>query len=301
MTARPALGRGLSALIPRHREERESASADAPRTLSVTQIRPNPQQPRSQIDSPSLEELAASIREHGVLQPILVTRAGDGGYILVAGERRWRAAQLADLEEVPVVITEFANHDLLTVALVENLQRQDLSPLEEAGAYQRLIQDAKLTQEQVAKRVGKSRTAVANSLRLLQLPARIRKSLAAAEISEGHARAILGAPNELQQIRLWERVRARHLSVRQTELAAKQLRSLSGPPATLRRRELPGDVLAQQRLQEALSTTVHVRRGRRGGTILMRWYDDEQLEHLVGLIAGAALEPATPAPDHIDI
>lgn len=298
MTTRPALGRGLDALIPPS-EPAPPPPVATPLTLPIDQIEPNPLQPRSRMDPTALEELAASIREHGVLQPLLVQRQTDGAYTLVAGERRWRAAQLAELTTVPVVITDFTDNDLLTVALVENIQREDLTPLEEAHAFQRLLEELTLTQEQVAKRVGKSRVAIANSVRLLSLPTEIRMSLAAGEISAGHARAILGAPSAEQQLRLWQRVRDRALTVRQTEAAAKRLRLATSPPTI--RREFPGDLLAQQRLQIALGTKVSLQRGRRGGKIVLSWYDDEQLEHIVNQIIDSGAETQLAAPDRIDI
>ena len=295
MSARPALGRGLNALIP---PAPAPVAAPAPPTaLPIQAIRPNPEQPRTHLQPASLEELAASIREHGVLQPILVSRAPDAGYVLIAGERRWRAAQLAGLTEVPVVISDSAESDRLTLALVENIQRQDLTPLEEAQAYQRLVREAQLTQAAVAQRVGKSRVSVTNSLRLLQLPSAVRASLAAGEISAGHARAILAAPSAEQQLQLWERVRTHNLSVRETERAARQQRPAGAPPP----RALPGDQLAQQRLQTALGTKVQVQRGRRGGRLLIRWYSDEQLEQIVNLVTRAAAAPSTPLPTRIDI
>ena len=315
MSARPVLGRGLNALLPSARKpatpdptegsgaDAETASGTSPAAAStmlpVALIDPNPDQPRTIMNAVALEELAASIREHGVLQPILVTRTDAHRYGLIAGERRWRAAQLAGLTEIPVLITELADHDALAVALVENLQRQDLSPLEEAAAYARLIRRTGMSQEKAAQRVGKSRSAVANALRLLQLPPQIRLSLGAGEITEGHARAILGAPSAEEQVRLWERVRRRGLTVRQTEQAAKRLRSMTGAPA--RARDLPGDVLAQEWLQTALSTKVQVQRGRKGGRIIIQWYDDEQLEQITGMIAAAGHETPPPPPDHLTI
>ena len=307
---RQPLGRGLNALIPS--SPSPSRPSDAPaaahalpaaHTLPVGEIQPNPDQPRSHLDSTALEELAASIREHGVLQPILVRRSQDYGYVLVAGERRWRAAQLAGLAEVPAIVTDIASADVLTVALVENLQRQDLGPLEEAHAYSRLIERSGLTQEQLAKRVGKSRAAVTNALRLLQLPTAIRLSLAAGEISEGHARAILGAPGEEQRLRLLERVRQRNLTVRQTEQATRGLRAPAVDAPAPQARELPGDVLAQERLQVALGTRVRVERARKGGKIVIRWYDDEQLEALVAAIVRAqtAAEPHPAIPESIAV
>ncbi len=298
---RPALGRGLGALIPGARTEREEPPPprDTDR-LPLDVIQPSPDQPRTSITADDLEGLAASIREHGVLQPVLVTRAADGGYALVAGERRWRAARLAGLTEIPAVITDLADADVLTVALVENLQREDLSPVEEAHAYHRLLERFSLTQEQVAQRVGRSRVAVTNALRLLQLPSPILQSLGAAEITAGHARAILGAPEDAR-LSLWDLVRRRGLSVRQTEASARMLRApVSAAPAPPRRR-LPGDVLAQERLQAALNTRVTVQRRRRsGGKVVIQWYDDEQLEALVSALVAAA-RPLPPPPAHLTI
>ena len=305
---RPVLGRGLNALIPSPRtaeraDDYAATMAPAgPLLVPVGAIRPNPHQPRNFMDPVALEELAASIREHGVLQPLLVTRAAEAGYVLVAGERRWRAAQLAGLQDVPVVLTDTADADLLIVALVENLQRQDLSPLEEAHAYARLIERFGLSQDQLAKRMGRSRVAVTNALRLLQLPTPILLSLAAAEISEGHARAILGAPSEEQRLRLWERVRQRNLTVRQTEGAARRLRIVAGQAAHTRRAHTPpGDILAQERLQAALGTRVQVERRRKGGAIVIQWYSDEQFESIVTTIQRAAQEAPAPAPEMLTI
>ena len=309
MSARPALGRGLNALIPgrpaseSNPETQDSASNATQQMAPVSAIQPNPDQPRMRIDPAALEDLAASIREHGILQPILVTHDPQtaGQYLLIAGERRWRAAQLAGLTEVPVIETELTDRDRLTVALVENLQREDLSPLEEASAYQRLLEDNGLTQDQIAKHVGKSRVTIANSVRLLGLPTEIRTSLTAEEITEGHARAILGAPSTEQQIRLWQRVRERNLTVRQTETAAKQVREATQPGRTATVSGLPGDRLAQERLQASLSTHVQLRRGRRGGKLIIRWYDDEQLEQIVALIARCAADQPPPRPNEITI
>lgn len=314
MTRGPALGRGLNALIPRAQPERTPESLDAPSTsapemtadpppitsVDIAAIEPNPEQPRQFLDPKSLEELAASIRENGVLQPILVRDAGHGRFTLIAGERRWRAAQIAGLDAMPVHLSETNDDKNLILALVENIQRQDLSPLEESHAYKRLV-DSGLTQERVAKEVGKSRTAVANSLRLLQLPTPVRMSLAAGEISEGHARAILGAPSEPQQIRLWERVRERNLTVRQAETAAQQLRTLDGVSQAPRPASQPGDRLAVERLQSALSTKVVVERRRKGGRIVLHWYDDAQLEQIVNQITSSQAAPDISVPDEFDI
>ena len=314
MTRGPALGRGLNALIPHAQPERKPEALDAPNTsppkttadpapitsVDVAAIEPNPEQPRQFLDPKSLEELAASILQNGVLQPILVRDAGHGRFMLIAGERRWRAAQIAGLDAVPIHISETNDDKNLILALVENIQRQDLSPLEESHAYKRLV-DSGLTQERIAKEVGKSRTAVANSLRLLQLPTPVRMSLAAGEISEGHARAILGAPSEPQQIRLWERVRERNLTVRQAETAAQQLRTLDGAAQPPRPASPPGDHLAVERLQSALSTKVVIERRHKGGRIVLHWYDDEQLEQIVNQITSNQTAPDISVPDEFDI
>ena len=293
MSARPALGRGLNGLIP---GTRSSDEGNEPLKVPIDSVDPNPQQPRREIATEALEELASSIREHGLLQPLIVRRNGTR-HQLIAGERRLRAARLAGLIDVPVVVSEIADEDLLTVALVENIQREDLSPLDEANAYEQLIEHG-LTQEQVARAVGKSRTAVANTLRLLQLPEPVRASLAAGEISEGHARAILGAPEGAARLALLKRVRREGLSVRQTEQAAKRLHAARLPAG---RSTLPGDELAAERLRHALGTRVDVRRGRRGGRLVIRWYDDEQLGQLVQALTSRSAPAREPAPSTIEI
>ena len=310
MTRGPALGRGLNALIPRAQSEGldepstspPETTADPPPITSVdiAAIEPNPEQPRQFLDPKSLKELAASIRQNGVLQPILVRDAGHGRFTLIAGERRWRAAQIAGLDAMPVHLCEANDDKNLILALVENIQRQDLSPLEESHAYKRLV-DSGLTQERIAKEIGKSRTAIANSLRLLQLPTPVRMSLAAGEISEGHARAILGAPSEAQQIRIWERVRERNLTVRQAETAARQLRTLDGDSQAPRPDSPPGDRLAVERMQSALSTKVVIERRRKRGRIVLHWYDDEQLEQIVNQITSSQTAPDLSVPDEFDI
>lgn len=300
--ARPALGRGLGALIPSAPSEGESGARGTPLQVSLDAIRPNPEQPRAKVELGALEELAASIRTMGVLQPLLVTPAPERGYTLVAGERRWRAARLAGLATVPVVVTSLAGDELLTAALVENLQREDLSPLEEARAYQRLLETTGESQGDIARRVGKSRSAVANALRLLRLPDAVRESLAAAEISEGHARAILGAPDAASQERLWRRVRERGLSVRETERAARGLRvPPPAPRAAPGANPTPADAALEDQLQRALGTQVVVHRGRKGGWLAVRWYDEAQLQEVVARITATPAEAATPPPEGFTI
>src|SRR5205085_9843399 len=209
------LGRGLGALIPR--------ATVGLREGPVEAIRPNPWQPRTHFDERELQELAQSIREHGVLQPVLVSQQPDGSFQLITGERRWRAVQLAGMPTVPAMVKEATPQASLEMALVENIQRRDLNPLEEAHAFRQLIEEHGMTQEQLGQRIGKSRVAVSNSLRLLHLPEPVREALARAAISEGHARAILMANGETQRLRLLERVLAEQLSVRETEALAREM------------------------------------------------------------------------------
>ena len=300
-TARPILGRGLDALIARSHDRRDEP---APQRVAIDQIDPNPEQPRGAVDPAALEELAASVRSIGVLQPLLVTAGAGGRFTLVAGERRWRAARLAGLREVPVVVTSLAGDELLTAALVENVQREDLSPLEEAGAYARLLAASDESQARIAARVGKSRSAVANSLRLLGLPAPIRDSLARAEISEGHARALLSVADPPAREALWRRVVGEGLNVRQTERAARALNAAAAAPPPDPRapsRDPDADAALITDLERALGTRVRLHRGGRGGRLEIRWYDDEQLRHLAGRLAAPAADALPPPPAHLTI
>lgn len=275
------LGRGLGALIP--------SRAGATDAVDINLIESNPFQPRQDVDAAELAELAESIRQHGVLQPLLVTRIekddGATAYQVIAGERRLQAARLAGLTEVPVVLKETTAREVLELALVENLQRADLNPLEEAQAYRRLIDEFGLSQAEVGSRVGKSRSAVANALRLLGLSDEIQASLAKGEISEGHARALLGLPEEAR-LEGWQRVVQQALSVRQTE------RMVRGWSRARRRRprerQRDADMAAlEERLREAFSTRVSLVRGRRGGRITIHFYSDEELDSIVARLLGS--------------
>ncbi|MCC7105228.1 MAG: ParB/RepB/Spo0J family partition protein [Chloroflexi bacterium] len=276
---RPGLGRGLGALIPRAQQGLVE--------LDPAVISPNPQQPRTSLDEASLAELAESVRQHGVLQPIVVSRADDG-YVLIAGERRWRAARLAGLATVPAIVKETAPHQRLELALVENLQREDLSPLEAAAAYQQLIDEHGLTQEKIATRVGRSRAAVANALRLPQLPESARAALAAGRISEGHARALLGAPDERTLLTALAAVLAGDLTVRATEALVRRgvvaASAQSGEPAP----KVPDPDLArlEERFRQALGTKVQLQPGRKGGKLVIHYFSDDELEGLERLICG---------------
>jgi ParB family chromosome partitioning protein len=236
-----------------------------------------------------LAELVQSIREHGVLQPLIVTLADNDTYALVAGERRWRAARAAGLLTVPVVVKETTPRQRLEIALVENIQRQDLSPLETAQAYRQLIDEHSLTQEAVSERVGKSRAAVANSLRLLQLAPAARDALAAGRISEGHARALLSCASLEIGTVLLEAIVARALSVRQAEELARRLNA-AGPvvvDAQRPARELPPDAAAiEDRFRQALGTKVQLYKSRRGGRLVIHFYSDDELSGLYEAICG---------------
>lgn len=272
---RRGLGRGLSALIPKT----ASGGVDE---IDIDLIVPNPHQPRSKISDESIADLVQSIREHGVLQPLLVSISDDPGvYQLIAGERRLRSARLAGLHKVPVVVKEVASRELLEIALVENLQREDLNPLEEAQAYRRLADEFAMTQEQIATRVGRSRTAVANAMRLLALDDDLKGSLAGGEISEGHARALLGIEDAAARRKAWGQVVERSLSVRDTEALVRSWPAhaqSSGPLVAPPQAGDPNVNALQERLRSALGTKVELRRNRRGrGKLVVYFYSDEEL------------------------
>ena len=269
MSRRGGLGRGLEALLP------ESGLQDIP----VESIRPNPLQPRQTFAEDELAELARSIRAHGILQPVVVSRQPEAGaYQLIVGERRWRAAQQAGLATLPALIRPTGSREALEIALVENLQRAGLSPLDTAAAYAALISEFGLTQEQVAVRVGKSRSAVANTLRLLHLANAVKEALAANTISEGHARALLRLIPERQVYALAE-IEKRGLNVRQTELLVRKL--LAAPKSS---RAKPPDARSgawADQLRRSLATKVEIKRRGQQGTIRIHFYSDEELEGLM--------------------
>jgi ParB family chromosome partitioning protein len=276
---RRALGRGLDALIP-------AAEVKAGATeISVARVLPNPHQPRQAISEESLADLAASIREHGVIQPLVVTQVGDD-YQLIAGERRWRAAQLAGLTTVPAIIKEITSQQMLELALVENIQRADLNPLEEASAYRQLMDEFGLTQEEVAERVGKSRTAVANTVRLLRLPEDVKEALAADRISEGHARALLSLPTARLQRQALATIEKRGLNVRQAEALVRQMQAEPEEPASKSEPLSPQDRDVMEKFQSRLGTKVNLVRGKRGGRVVIHFYSEEELQAIYEAIVG---------------
>ena len=261
-----------------------------PEHLDIDLIAPNPEQPRTNFEPEKLRELSESIREHGIIQPLVVSRDDDGGYFLIAGERRLQAARLAGLDTVPVVVRQAADRELLELALIENIQRADLNAVEEAMAYRRLVEEYSMTQEEVARRVGKNRATIANALRLLQLESEIRRSLVAGEITEGHARALLGLPEGRGRVNAWREVVKRKLSVRDTEgyvrrqLAEAPATTTSAGAQTARRDSAYGDI--ESRLRRALSTRVKVEPQKKGAKIVIECYSDEEFENVVSSLLG---------------
>ena len=272
---RPALGRGLSALIP----DAPLTPAPSERALEVDidLLRPNRDQPRTAMDDSKIEELARSIKSNGIIQPIVVRKTPEG-YEIVAGERRWRASQRAGLAKVPVVVRDIPEARMLAVALIENIQREDLNPIEEAQAYRRLVDEHHLTQEQIADAVGKDRSSVANYLRLLKLPAEVRSNLSAGALSMGHARALLALSDETDQLRIAREVVAKNLSVRETETIVKK-----GMQPAAEREEKPKDVhtrAAEEKLRFALGTRVRIVRKGKGGKIEVDFQNEDELQRL---------------------
>jgi ParB family chromosome partitioning protein len=288
MTKKTGLGRGLDALIPTGEFTPESPTVTLTgyETLPIESIHRNPRQPRSQIDQVELAELAASIKENGILQPLIVSSAEEPGqYTLIAGERRLLAAGMAGFETVPVIIREASDLQRLELALIENVQRSDLTPLEAAEAYRQLTDDFNRSHEQIAQQLGKSRVAITNTLRLLKLPQDVRSALASGEISEGHARAILGLPNEQSQSAVLQAILKHELNVRKTEeLVRKYLGQR--PPSEVKQVPKPDVTFLEERLRERLGTRVSLRPSKNGGTLVIHYYSEEELDALVMRILG---------------
>jgi ParB family chromosome partitioning protein len=283
---RPALGRGLSALIPDSPAEPAPAASERTLEIDTDRLRPNKFQPRTQMDDERIEELARSIKSNGVIQPIVVRRAG-ADYEIIAGERRWRAAQRAGLLKVPVAVRDVPDDKLLAVALIENIQREDLNPIEEAAAYRRLADEFHLTQEQIADAVGKDRSSIANYVRLLRLPQEVRASLASNALSMGHARALLALPDESAQLQLGRAIVARKLSVREVEVLVKKIVGNGAPSED--KAATKADVhtrAAEDKLRLALGTRVRINRKGRGGKIEIDFVDENELQRLYERLTG---------------
>jgi ParB family chromosome partitioning protein len=295
---RKALGRGLSALLPTRPATNAGGAVTAaapaveitPNRLPIDSIQANPLQPRTVFEPAKLEELAASIRANGVIQPIVVRKL-DGGFQIVAGERRWRASKLAGLAEVPVVVQDVADPQMLELALIENIQREDLNPVETAQAYDRLARELGLSQEEIGRRTGKDRTSIANTIRLLKLPREVQLLLAEHRLSMGHARAILGLPEAEQQILLAEKAAAQGLSVRQVETLVQEMTAdrpkHGGGPSRKDSIQDPNVRAAAEELERLLGTRVRiVELSEQRGRIEIEYYSQAELERIYDQLAG---------------
>lgn len=291
--SRKGLGRGLGALIPdADLSEREKQGVVE---LEIGQIVPNPAQPRRDFDPARLEELAASIREHGIVQPIVVRQVGEG-YEIVAGERRWRAAKEAGLTKVPALVREFTDAERMEIALIENLQREDLNPLEEAEAYRTLMETFGLTQDALAKRLGRSRPQVANTLRLLQLESKVQEEVRSGRLSMGHAKVLLGVADAADQVALAERAVREQLSVRQLEELIER-RGAEAKRRTAVRQKLPPDLAAvERRLREQFGTPVKLRWSGDRGRVEITFFGEEGLGRLLDALGMSGQEPSGPRP-----
>ncbi len=278
MASNKGLGKGLGALLG---DFDTPASENTPyKRLPIHKVEPNKNQPRTDFDPEELEALAQSIGEHGIIQPLTVRDLGNGYYQIIAGERRWRAARMAGLAEVPAVVMEADDKQVLELALIENLQRQDLNPLEEALGYQSLMADYGLTQEEAAARVGKSRSAVANALRLLHLPEEVLEKVRNGSLSAGHARAVLQLKSEKAQLQAAQKIVALGLSVRQAELLCK---NMSREPAPVKEKPLQVDYIAEceKSLSKHLGRGVKIVNGKRKGRFELEFYGNEDLQLLL--------------------
>lgn len=280
MAKKSGLGKGLGALML----ENNTDSMVSTSTLNINEITSNKEQPRKTFDETALEELADSIRQHGVLQPLLVRPLTSGGYQLVAGERRWRASRLAELKEVPVIIKELSDTEAMEIAIIENLQREDLNPIEEAEGLQALIDKCGYTQEQVATSVGKSRPAITNALRLLKLPEEVREMAKDGTISAGHARALLAFDNQPMMIECANQIVSKKLTVRDVEKMAKRPATSLTKTKTAQRRDSFYDEV-ELSLTEALGTKVRVYNGRNKGTLEIEFYTLDDLKNIANAIA----------------
>ena len=281
--AKKALGRGLAALIPEMGPVKEENILEA----KLSSIRPNRFQPREEFDPHKLEELVSSIKEKGVIQPVLA-RVVEGGYELITGERRLRAAKKLGLEKIPLIIKEVSDTEMLELALIENLQREDLNPMEEAHAYQRVIREFKIKQEQLAKEIGKDQATVANTLRLLKLPKEVQGEISKGNLSRGHGLVILSLENRALQIKATKKVKRDGLSVRETEDLVNKLKGRVIPPSKKKEIPKPPEILAvEEELNKALGTKVRIKPvSEEKGRIEIEYYSSEQLEGILEKLRG---------------
>ena len=277
------LGRGLDALIPKDTAKARGAGGSSFIEAGIEEVRPNRSQPRKEFDDGSIEELASSIKEKGIIQP-LVVRQKEGSYEIIAGERRWRAAQKAGLTRIPIIIKEATDRDVLELALIENLQREDLNPIEEAAAYSQLIQDFGLTHEEVSGRIGKDRSTITNQLRLLRLPEQARQALIEGDISAGHARALLGIESDEGLLQVLKAIIKQKLSVRMTESLIKKLSQEQKPVPVRQEEDLYLKRIADD-LKRSLNTQVKIVNKKGKGKIEIEFYSEDELERLCRMLA----------------
>jgi ParB family chromosome partitioning protein len=283
MAKRSGLGKGLEALIPTTPQFESHARGDSNiMMVAITKIIPNPWQPRHQMNNDELESLAASIREHGIIQPLIISThpEDDQIYILIAGERRLRAAEIAGLKEVPVILRDTTEQEKLELALIENVQRENLAPLETAKAYLQLNQEFNLSHDEIATRVGKSRVAITNNLRLLKLPPSIQNALSDEKISEGHARVLLALLSPQSQTAALQTILSQHLSVRQSEELVRRLQG-EKKAAPIKENKAPEIKEIEDQLRLALGTKVTLKHGKSGGTVTLHYYSDEELNAII--------------------
>jgi len=286
---RKALGRGLGALIPIERTDSVSRPDTQAQIFQcpLDKLVPNALQPRQSFSERKLEELTESVKAKGVMHPLIV-RVKNGGYQIITGERRWRAAKKAGLKSVPVIVKDVTDSDMLELALIENLQREDLNPLEEADAYRQLIEEHGLKQEDLARRVGRQRSSVANTLRLLKLPGEVRRYLMTGELSMGHARAILGVQGERAQVQLARQVVKGRLSVRECEELVRRVPAEKGKTrkSPRKQRYSPQMYNLVESLQRRLGTKVDIHQGKKGGRVVIHYFSPEELDNIIGVIQG---------------
>lgn len=281
MNNKKGLGRGLGALLPDLSGSHNEKVAE----IAISDITENRYQPRRSFNEEKLKELSLSIKEHGVIQPIIVRPAGQGKYELVAGERRWRACRMLGLDKVPAVVKEFSEKETSEIALIENIQREDLNAIEESSAYRKLIEEHDLTQEDLSLRVGKSRSHIANSLRLLALPDPIKEMVTGGSLSAGHARALLGVINTDQMLEMADKIASKGMSVRQTEVLVKSLdKDQKDKKGVSKLDPIIGEM--EERLRTRLSTKAIIKRNNKRGTIEIEYYGDDELQRILEMILG---------------
>ena len=281
MQQRKALGKGLGVLIP-DTSILSKAESSSIAELDIARITPSRYQPRKVFDDTALSELSESIKVNGVIQPITVRKSSDGGYELIAGERRWRAAQMAGFIRIPAVIKDASDREAMEIALIENLQREDLNPIETAVAYQRLIKEFNITQEEVAHRVGKERSTVTNFLRLLNLPKDVRDEISKGTVSMGHAKTLLGLPSVDDQSKAKDIIINKGLSVRETEALIAKWRTHQ--PAKKKHKKRDEILAVEEQLRKGLGTKIHITEAKRGGKIQIDYYSKDDLQRIIDII-----------------